>query len=88
MISEEQEISEIRKKIDDLDKDLINILNERAKLSYEIRTLKNRANLPILDEQRENEILTKITLLNEGPLDEDSVRDIYSKILVRMKNFE
>jgi len=88
MISEEQEINEIRKKIDNLDKELINNLNERAKLSYEIRKLKNKANLPIFDEQRENEILTKITLINEGPLDEDSVKDIYSKILIRMKNFE
>jgi len=88
MISEEQEINEMRKKIDSLDEELINALNERAKLSYEIRKLKTQANLPIFDEQRENEILTKITLLNNGPLDEDSIKDIYSKILVRMKNFE
>ena len=88
MISEEQEIIEIRKKIDNLDEKLISNLNDRAKLSYEIRKLKNKANLPILDEQRENEILTKITLFNEGPLDEESIKDIYTKILVRMKNFE
>ncbi len=88
MISEEQEINEIRKNIDKLDTQLINNLNERAKLSYEIRKLKNKANLPILDVQREAEIMTKITLSNEGPLDEDSLKDIYSKILVRMKNFE
>lgn len=88
MISEEHRINSLRKEIDNIDEMIIKHLNNRAKLSLEIRDLKSQANLPVFDPQREQEILTKISLVNEGPLNEQSVKEIYSKILVCMKNFE
>lgn len=88
MFSEEQKITEMRQRIDRIDEKIIKQLNERAKIVLSIRELKNQANLPIFDSQREQEILTKLALINEGPLKEDALKEIYSKILACMKNFE
>ena len=88
MISEEQKITEMRLRIDRIDEKIVKQLNERAKLVITIRELKNQAKLPVFDPQREQEILTKLALINEGPLKEEPLKDIYSKILARMKNNE
>ena len=88
MFSEEQEINELRQEIDRIDERLVEELNKRAKIVLEIGKLKNKAGLPVLDSQRENEIFTKLSLRNTGPLDSKNLKNIYEKILVCMKSFE
>lgn len=88
MISEEQKITELRQRIDRIDEKIVKRLNERAEIVLAIKELKNQANLPIFDPQREQEILTKLALVNKGPLNNESLRDIYNKILSAMKHFE
>lgn len=88
MFSEEQEINELRQKIDLIDDQIVQELNKRAKIVLEIGKLKDQAGLPILDSQRENEIFTKLSLHNSGPLDGKNLKEIFEKILACMKNFE
>lgn len=88
MFSEEQEINELRQKIDLIDDQIVQELNKRAKIVLEIGKLKDQAGLPILDSQRENEIFTKLSLHSSGPLDGQNLKDIYKKILACMKSFE
>lgn len=88
MSSEEQKITEMRQRIDRIDEKIVKQLNERAKLVLAIRELKNLAKLPIFDPHREQEILTKLALINDGPLKEDPLKEIYAKILACMKNNE
>jgi chorismate mutase len=84
----EQQISSYRQQIDALDEKITEHLNERARIVLEIRELKNRANLPIHDPQREQEILTRLALTNSGPLSDDDLKEIYRNVLYYMKNFE
>ena len=84
----EEQLSEHRKQIDFLDDKIIEKLNERARIVLEIREIKNQANLPILDSQREQEIMTKMTLKNNGPLGNQDLKEIYRHILHYMRNFE
>ncbi|HEB12378.1 MAG TPA: chorismate mutase [Actinobacteria bacterium] len=84
----EEQLSEHRKQIDFLDDKIIEKLNERARIVLEIREIKNQANLPILDSQREQEIMTKMTLKNNGPLGNQDLQEIYRHILHYMRNFE
>jgi len=85
---EEQQISAFRQKIDALDEKIAENLNERAKIVLAIRELKNQANLPLFDPQREQEILTRMALSNPGPLSDEDLKEIYRNVLYYMRNFE
>jgi len=85
---EAQQISELRQKLDTLDEKIAKHLSERAKIVLAVRELKNQANLPIFDPQREQEILTRLALANDGPLSDDDLKEIYRNILYYMRNFE
>ena len=55
------ELSEIRVKIDAVDDQLLSLFLERMALSEEVASYKNQHHLPILNKQREREILAKVT---------------------------
>ena len=55
------ELSEIRTKIDAVDDQLLSLFLERMALSEEVAACKNEHHLPILNKQREREILAKVT---------------------------
>ncbi len=55
------ELSEIRTKIDVVDDQLLQLFLERMALSEEVAAYKNEHHLPILNKQREREILAKVT---------------------------
>jgi len=55
------ELSEIRKQIDTVDDQLLSLFLERMRLSEEVAAYKNANHLPILNKQREREILAKVT---------------------------
>lgn len=84
----EEQISGFRRQIDALDEKITQDLNERAKLVLAIREIKNQANLPIFDPQREQEILTRMALANQGPLSDEDLKEIYRNVLYYMRNFE
>lgn len=55
------ELSDIREKIDTLDEQLLELFLERMALSEEVAAYKNEHRLPILNKQREREVLAKVT---------------------------
>ena len=55
------ELSEIRRSIDAVDDQLLNLFLERMRLSEAVGAYKNENHLPILNKQREREILTKVS---------------------------
>ena len=55
------ELSEIRMKIDTVDDQLLDLFLQRMALSDEVAAYKNEHHLPILNKQREREILAKVT---------------------------
>ena len=61
-------LEELRNQIDLLDKQLIKLLNERARVVIEVGRLKTQTGKPIYAPDREKEVLAKITAANEGPL--------------------
>ncbi len=79
-------LKELRDKVDELDKKIVSALNERARIVVEIRRVKEEFGLPLYDPGREEEIFENVTRANEGPLYDDSLRDIYDCILRFMKS--
>lgn len=55
------ELSEIRTKIDDVDDQLLRLFLERMNLAENVAAYKNERNLPIMNREREREILARVT---------------------------
>ena len=73
------ELSEIRERIDVLDRELIALIEERMKLSEEVARVKKEKNLPILNAARERDIIAHLT---EGKTEEmaEYIKILYTTI--------
>jgi chorismate mutase len=82
------DIADWRKKIDELDRQLVELLSERARAATEIGRLKRHTNLPIYEPDRERAVFENVQRLNQGPLpDRDLVR-IFERIMDVMRNIQ
>ena len=79
------QIAEIRSRIDEIDCQLVQLLNERAKAALAIRALKPQVHWGLYDPKREEEIFANLAKHNEGPLYAENLREIYEAILHVMK---
>ena len=74
-------LHEIRKHIDTIDKQLLDLLSQRADLVHEVGLIKKRDGLQIYAPDREEALLRKLVEMNEGRLPEKSIRSIYREIM-------
>lgn len=74
-------LSELRAQIDTIDKQVLELLNERVRLAVEIGRVKRADGGEIYVASREEEVLQRLALLNGGPLDEKAIRAIYREIM-------
>ena len=81
-------IGELRSRVDEVDRELIRILNERARIVQEIVAIKAEAGKALFDPKREEEILRKVAEENEGPIYDTSMREIFELILHRIRDLE
>jgi chorismate mutase len=70
-----------RRQIDALDCELLRLLNQRAAIACEIASIKVASGLPAYDGNRERQVLARVIEKNTGPLDDQSVTDIFSGII-------
>ena len=75
------QIEEKRNEIDAIDEAILDLLNRRAAIAQEISLVKLGAGLPIVDEQREAEILRRLAQANSGFIDDTAIARIYRIIL-------
>ncbi|MEN3013680.1 MAG: prephenate dehydratase [Endomicrobiia bacterium] len=74
-------IEKLRKKINNIDYKLLKLLNQRAKIAREIGLIKITKGYSIYSPDREKKILKRLIQLNQGPLDETDIKDIFSLII-------
>lgn len=82
------EIADWRIKIDELDRRLVELLNERATAAHEIGKLKRNTSMPIYEPDRERKIFENIQRANRGPLPEGELRQVYERIIDVMRNIQ
>ena len=70
-----------RSRINELDNQILNLLNQRAEAALQIGDLKRRQDLPSYAPEREAEIVTRLTALNRGPLPAEVVRAVWREVL-------
>jgi len=74
-------LENLRKKIDEVDKKIIELLNERGRIAIEISKLKQENSFSVYDPAREREIERNIRNINPGPLSTDSVISVFREII-------
>ena len=57
--SEEERLEEMRKRIDEIDDTIADLLSKRMYYANETKAEKLRMKMPIVDEQRQNEVIEK-----------------------------
>ena|SRR5438045_360430 len=82
------DIADWRKKIDELDLRLVDLLNERAKAAQEIGRLKRNTSLPVYEPAREKLIFENVGKANRGPLPDGELRHVYERIIDVMRNIQ
>ena len=75
------DISDWRKKIDEIDRNLVKLLNERARCAVEIGKIKRQNSLPIQEPNREQEVLRHAFDANEGPLPDQAIQRVFERIV-------
>ena len=78
-------IAEHRAAIDSLDEQIVLLLNKRADESLAIRDLKPIVGMSVYDPGREEEILNRLSSMNNGPMSNENLHEIYETLLKVMK---
>jgi len=79
------EIADWRKKIDELDEQIVKLLCERAAAAVAIGQLKQKTAAPIYEPNREQVVFAHVREVNPGPLTSAQVQDIYERIMDVMR---
>jgi chorismate mutase/prephenate dehydratase len=75
------DLEALRARIDELDRRLVELLNERARVVVEIGRIKRASGAPIYAPDREAEVLRRVTRANQGPLSDAAVGAIYRELM-------
>jgi chorismate mutase len=77
-----ENIQKLRKKIDEIDENILRLLGERSEICRSIGLLKKDQGIPIIDTYRENEVFSNIKAkASDFGLDPDQVEAIYRQIV-------
>lgn len=79
--SDNENLESLRKKIDNVDRDLIGLINERARYVIEIGRFKTKEDSPLYRPVREQKIYDKIAQLNQGPFKTESLLSVFREIM-------
>lgn len=81
-------ISDWRRRMDEIDKKLVELLNERSQCALEVGKLKQAAGMPIYQPARENEVLANAARNNKGPLSNAAIRRLFERIVDEARSAE
>ena len=83
------DLSDWRERIDNIDHQLIDLLNERMQCAQEIGRIKKAAGKPIRDPERELDVIAKIKAYNnQGLVKDEALEELYWLLIELTTNFE
>jgi chorismate mutase / prephenate dehydratase len=74
-------LDECRERIDQIDRELVGLLNERARVSLQVGRLKADDGTSVYRPEREAQVLRNVEAASEGPLGGEAVRNIWAEVL-------
>lgn len=81
-------LNHLRDKLDSLDEQLLDILNERMQVVKQVGEVKAKDKSPIYRPKREQEILARLNGINNGILNQKAIESIFLEIFAISRNLE
>ncbi|HEY1256479.1 MAG TPA: chorismate mutase [Terracidiphilus sp.] len=82
---DEMTLEELRNQIDELDRQLVDLLSERARAAKMVGQLKAATSLPVYEPAREKTVYANVRAANKGPLPDIELTHIYERIIDVMR---
>jgi chorismate mutase len=82
------DIGDIRKEIDRLDDELLQIFNRRAALALKIGEIKKERGMPVYDPEREKGIFLRMKTKNPGPLENEAIVRLFERVIDESRRLE
>jgi len=83
-----QALSACRDRIDEVDRRLLELLNDRTRTVEEIGRIKREAQLPVYEPRREDQVFKNIAEHNAGPLTNEAARRVFERIIDEMRKIQ
>ncbi|MBM3764643.1 MAG: chorismate mutase [Acidobacteria bacterium] len=77
-----------RLEIDDVDRRLVALLNERTRVVERVGDIKQQVALPVYDPKREEQVFQNIAAANQGPLPDAAIKRVFERIIDEMRTLE
>lgn len=81
-------ITGLRRDIDKIDEQILNLINQRLLLASEIGKLKAKQGDRLVDGARESTLLKRLLSLNSGPLSKHALRHIFTEIIAAAREVQ
>jgi chorismate mutase / prephenate dehydratase len=75
------EIERLRSEVDELDAQIVELLNRRARVIVEIGNVKRANQIPIYAPHREQAVLQRALSMNEGPLPDRTIEGVFRELM-------
>ncbi len=84
----DKRLAPLRDAIDRVDAQLVELLNERARLAAEVGRVKGEVDSPVLRTEREAEVVRKVTGVSQGPLPAAALGNVFREIMSACRALE
>lgn len=84
----EEDMAVWRERIDELDRAIVELFNQRAYCAHMIGRIKRSLDLPVYVPAREEEVIDNVVDDNGGPLADEAVRRLYERIIDETRALE
>ncbi len=88
MQKELKEIEHLRLKIDQIDRKMVKLINQRALYANKIGEIKRQLGMPVYVPEREVQVLENVKKSNPGPLSNEAIGRIYERIIDESRRLE
>lgn len=88
MPTPQEALAECRVKIDELDRKLVELLNERTTVVEQVGRIKQSAGMAIYEPGREQKVFENVAAKNHGPLSQDGLKRIFERIIDEMRRIQ
>jgi chorismate mutase len=90
-MAEERRLSEIeslRRRIDEIDEQLVRLLSARAECALAVGREKKAAGLELYQPAREKDVLDHVQSINPGPLDDEAIKRLFERVIDEARRLE
>jgi len=87
-MSQDSNIEDWRRRIDEIDLQLVQLFNERSQCAIEIGHVKHSQGLEVYSPDREAEVIANVIQANKGPLEREAIQRLFERVIDESRRVE